>query len=819
MIQNIVKAAIRNILHRKMFSFINVLGLSIGISAALVIFLIVDYELGYDKYEPDGSRIYRVVVDAKYNGIQAYGTAMPAPLASAVQREVTGVEQTVPVMTFQGDGNASVSPMQKAAAKPVVFKKQTDVIFTNAEYFTLMPHQWIAGSAKASLQEPFTVVLSESRAKQYFPSVSPADALGKTITYNSDITVTVSGIVKDLDKRTTLTGAEFISYATIAKTHLQDDFMMNVWDDAMAYSMLYVKTSAGTDPKQVEKQLYTLINKYNPKTNKDQVNTTEFKLQPLYDVHFNDHYVAFNQRIAHLSTLYGLLAIAAFLLVLGCINFINLTTANAAQRAKEIGIRKTMGSSRKQLVFQFLGETFFVTLLATLLSVLFTPFLLRLFETFTPAGLQFSFSQHPYLLLFLLLLTLVIGLVSGFYPALFLSRYKPAIVLKSQSAVSGSETRHAWIRRSLTVSQFVIAQFFIIATFMVSKQISYSLNADMGFQKEAILNFNLPSARKDSTVASRNEFILNQLSAMPGVAKVSTGFLPPATEGAAFGNIAFRDGAKEIKENVQVRWGDDEYLSVYGIKLRAGRNVMPVDSLHECLINETYAKILGFTNPRDAINQQLSWNDKSYTIVGVMNDFWEHSTKMSVDPVVFKYGKGDFVHIALQRDAATWSQTIAAIGKTYKSLYPEEDFSYTFFDDTIAKFYTEEQSTAKLLAWATGLSVIISCLGLLGLVMYTINTRTKEIGIRKVLGASVANLISILSGDFVKLIGIAILIATPIAWWATYKWLQNFAYKTGMNWWVFVLAGLCMMLFALLTLGFKTIRAAIANPVKSLRTE
>lgn len=819
MLKNYLVTAFRNFWRNKVFSAINVLGLSIGISAALVIFLIVDYELGYDKYEPDGERIYRVVVDAKYNGVQAYGVAMPAPLANAVQREVTGVEETVPVMTFQGDGNATVSIARKGAAKPVVFKKQTDVIFTNPEYFVLMPHQWLAGSPQASLSDPFNVVLSESRAKQYFPSVPLTEVVGKTINYNDDVDVTVSGIVKDLDERTTLIGAEFISYSTIAKTHLKENFMMDVWNDAMAYSQLYLKTNTGTNPLQIEKQLYALISKYNPNTNKDDANTTRFKLQPLDDVHFNEHYVAFNQRIAHLSTMYGLLAIAAFLLLLACINFINLTTANAAQRAKEIGIRKTMGSSKKQLVFQFLGETFFITLLATLLSVVFAPFLLRLFKTFIPPGLQFNLLQHPYIIIFLFLLTVVVSFISGLYPALFLSRYKPAIVLKSQSSVSSGETRHAWIRKTLTVSQFAIAQFFIIATFMVSKQISYSLNADMGFQKEAILNFNLPNAKSDSTIKSKNEVFANKLAAIPGIAKFSKGFLPPATEGAAFGNIAYRDGKKEIKENVQVRWGDENYLGVYGIKLIAGRNVTPVDSIHECLINKNYAQLLGFTDPQHAINQQLSWNDKPYTIVGVMNDFQEHSTQFLIDPVVFKYGSGGFMHVALQRDAGTWSNTIAAIGKAYKSLYPEEDFDYTFFDDTIAKFYTEEQNMAKLLTWATALCVVISCLGLLGLVMYTINTRTKEIGIRKILGASVANLISILSKDFVQLVAIAFLIATPVAWWATYKWLQNFAYKTQMSWWVFMLAGLCMMLFALFTLGFKTIKAATANPVKSLRTE
>ena len=341
----------------------------------------------------------------------------------------------------------------------------------------------------------------------------------------------------------------------------------------------------------------------------------------------------------------------------------------------------------------------------------------------------------------------------------------------------------------------------------------------MGFKKEAIMNFNLPRSIKDSISKSKAEVFMNELASVTGIANASKGFLSPATEGAAFGNIVYKDGRKEVKEQVQVRWGDEHYLDVYQIKIIAGRNVRAADSINECLINEDYAKRMGFTNPKDALNKQVEWNEKKFTITGVMHDFHQHSTHGLIDPVVFKYGSGDFVHIALQPGSAAWSKTIAAIESKYKSLYPGEDFNYSFFDETIAKFYTEEQNTAKLLSWATGLAVLISCLGLLGLVMFTINTRIKEIGIRKILGASVTNIVSMLSTEFIKLVSIAFVIAAPIAWWAAYKWLEDFAYRTSMSWWVFALAGVFMLLIALITLSFQTIRAAMANPVKSLRME
>ncbi len=542
-----------------------------------------------------------------------------------------------------------------------------------------------------------------------------------------------------------------------------------------------------------------------------------FHLQPLNDVHFNIQYASVGGRTAHLPTLYGLLAIAAFLLLLGCINFINLTTANATHRAKEIGIRKTMGSSKKQLVFQFLGETFFITFIATILSVCLTPFLFNVFKDFIPPGLNLSILQQPSIFLFLLLLTLFVSFISGLYPALILSGYKPVLVLKNQSFANSSETRHAWIRKALTVSQFVIAQFFIIATIMVSKQINYSLNSDLGFNKDGIITFDTPH----DTVTAHTQQLLNNINAIPEVQVASSGFLSPADVGVAYTNVSYPP-KKDVQTQIQFRWGNPAYIDVYKLKLLAGRNVAPSDTFREFLINDAYAKLLGFQKPNDALGKYLSFNGKLMPVVGVMQNFHDQSTHAPIFPLVFADGNGSTFHVRLKPNTAggfAWHNAISKIQKAYNQLYPEEDFNYKFYDDTIAKMYEQEQQTASLLSWATGLAIFISCLGLLGLVMYTINTRTKEIGIRKILGASVTNIVSVLSTDFIKLVCFAFLIAAPLAWWAIYKWLQNYAYKTAMSWWVFILAGSGMLLIALITLSIQTIKAAIANPVKSLRTE
>ncbi len=817
MLRNYFITAFRNFWRNKMFSTINVLGLSIGISAALVIFLIAYYEFSYDRFEKDSDRIYRVVLDAKFNGTEGHSAAVPSPLGSAIEHEVTGVEKTVPVFQFQGDATATVNITKKGSDKPVVYKHQPNIVFTTQQYFSLLPYRWLAGSPAVALNEPFAVVLTQSRANQYFGSLPATDIIGKQLSYNNDITATVTGVVEDLNENTSLTATEFLSFPTIAKTGLQDQFMMAVWNDWMSYTQLYIKLAPGSTPHKIEGQLKAVLAKYNKTANRDEANTMSFHLQPLDDVHFNSRYPGVGQRLANKSTLYSLLCIAFFLLLLACINFINLTTANAVQRAKEIGIRKTMGSSRKQLVFQFLGETFFVTLIAAIISFLFTPLLLQLFADFIPAGVRFAPFQQPSILLFLGGLVLLVSFLSGLYPALILSGYKPVLVLKSQSLVHGGETRHAWVRKTLTVSQFVIAQFFVIATFMVSKQIHYSLNADLGLRKDAILTFDMPR----DTVASHTQQLLNSINAIPEVQLASTGFMSPAGEGVAFTNVVYAP-KPEVKANIQIRWGDPEYINIYGIKLLAGRNVAPSDTMREFIINDTYAKLLGFTKPEDAIGKSLLFNGKLMPVVGVMQDFHDQSMHAHISPMVFSGSKGSTIHIRLQPNngaGSVWQTGIRKIQQAYKKLYPEEDFQYQFFDDALAKMYQNEQNISKLLQWAAGLTIFISCLGLLGLVIYTTNSRTKEIGIRKVLGASVGSIISILSKDFVQLVLIAFLIAAPAAWWASYKWLEDFAYRTPMSWWIFVVSGSFMLLMALATLSLQTVRAAIANPVKSLRTE
>lgn len=811
MLKNFFIVTFRNLWRHKFFSLINIVGLAIGISTSLVIFMVVSYEFSFDQFEPDKDRVYRIVLDMNRDGFESHSAAVPAPLAKVVKEEVPRIEQAIPIFSFPGDAKADVH-INRSENKLITFKKQEAIVFTNLDYLGLLHYRWIAGDPTSALLQPFQVVLTQSRASTYFPNMPAAEIIGNRLTYN-DLEVTVTGIVQDLKQISDFRGKEFISVNSIGASALKEDLMFDVWDDWMSYSALFVKLAPHETPLQVSKELNVLYNKHKKKDS--YFSKINLSLLSLADMHFDNRYQSFDSRIAHKPTLYGLIAIASFLLLLGCINYINLTTAQASKRAKEVGIRKSMGGAKKQLMLQFLGETFFMTLLATLLSVLIVPFLLHAFTDFIPEGLTLSFLWNPKMMLYLILITISVSILAGLYPAFILSGYRPMQVLKNQQLLNFGQSRQTLIRKGLTVSQFIIAQFFVISTVLISKQIYFVLHADMGFEKEAVLTFSTPR----DTVDIHRAQIKQRLEAIPGIARVSNGFAAPAMEGGAFSNITYHNGKEEIKPNVHIRWGDEDYFELYQIRLIAGRQAVQSDSIAEIVVNERFTKEIGFPQPEKALGKFISYNDKQVPIVGIMNDFHTQTMRAEIAPVMFQNRPGNTFHIKLQSEPFNWPKVVASIEKLYKEVYPEGDFKYEFIDDTIQKFYKKEQATASLLAWATGLAIFISCLGLLGLVTYTTNSRTKEVGIRKVLGATIMQIITLLSKDFIRLVLIAFAIAAPIAWWMIHEWLKDFAYKTDISWWVFFVSCVGMLIIALAVLGIQTLKTAMANPTKSLRDE
>ena len=692
-----------------------------------------------------------------------------------------------------------------------IFHKQERVTFVDENYFRIFPHQWLAGDT-TSLKQPYNVVLSQSNAQLYFPDISPEEIVGQTVIFGDTLRTIVNGVVKDLQSNSDFEYKSFISLPTIpVEESLTSQFSWGDWRSSG--TSLIIKLYPGTNASQINKSLAVFIKTLA----KDAVNPSDhYYLQPLRDVHTNKELGG----TVDISILRNLSLLVVFLLLLGAINFINLCTAQSSMRAKEIGIRKTLGSSKKQLVFQYLSETFLLTTLAAVISLLITPPLMASFTGFIPDGLKFNFLLHqPGVLVFLLLLIFVVSLLAGLYPAFILAKLRPSLVLKSQAFSKSGTTRTVWLRKILIVFQFVIAQVFLIGMLVVHKQVHYSMQKDMGVRKNAIIYFRMPERLYlNLDMGVKDGYIKNQLKSIPGVMEAGLGSFPPVSDISPVTRIVSQDD--NAKYMVDARFGDTAYLNIYNIKLIAGKNVSACDTPCEALINETLAKQLGYLQPQKALGHVVATNGSFLQIVGVTKDFNLASVRTPIHPFIFYNDKNAAtMQVALQPNPDTWRRTIARIEGVCKKIYPNWDFDYTFFDKSIENLYKEDEQLSQLLDWAAAVAILISCLGLLGLVIFMANSRTKQIAIRKVLGATVAGIVALLSKDFMRLLLLGIIIALPIAWWQTHNWLQNFAYHTGLSWWIFASSGIIMIIIALMILCIKIVKTARANPVKSLRME
>ncbi|MGN6419478.1 MAG: FtsX-like permease family protein [Pseudobacter sp.] len=816
MFKTYLYTAFRSLWKNKAFTVLNILGLSIGICAALVIYLMVSWDFSFERAVPDHKRIYRVVSNFISADDRFYNCGVNVPLVNAIPTNITGLEEAAPLRSLSDMLKVSVNPGSEQKA---IFKNQEGFIYTYPSYFKILPYQWLSGTPDASLSNPNQVVLTTESADKYFPGIPYEQLAGKQLYLEDTLITTVSGIVKTRTDRTDFRFIGFLSYSTLTRPGMQPHDW-NEWDNTTNDNQILVKLPAGTSPAGIERQVTGLFRKNFPRDLKNS-DDQFYTLQPLTEIHFDGRYGNFDHRLANKNTLYGLLTIAGFLLLLGCINFINLTTAQSSTRAKEIGIRKTMGSSKKQLIVQFMGETFLLTLLATVLSCLLTPLALRLFADFIPPGIQFPATGDPGIWIFLAAMVLVVSFLSGIYPALVLSGFRPVQVLKNYSSTGNAHTRRVILRKSLTVSQFVVAQVFIVATLLVSKQVSYTLNKDIGIRKDAIVFIRTPWGENNP---QKRELLAAKLRAIPEIAMVSIGGHPPASRSIWTSTIKYVNGQKEIEASIDIKVGDSNYVNVYQLPIVAGRNTRQSDTLSELLINQTYAKLLGFSNPADAVGITLSWDDKNIPVAGVVHDFNQKTLHEAIRPLAISNqgSRLTTMHVLLHpqnADGSTWKNALAKAEQAFKSVYPDLDYKANFFDESLANAYESEQKTSRLMAWTAGLAILISCLGLLGLVTFTTVQRTKEIGVRKVLGASVTQIVTMLSKDIIALVAIALLIAIPLAWIGLHQWLQQFAYRTNISWWLFLVTGGLTILVALVTLSLQTIRAALADPVKSLRSE
>jgi putative ABC transport system permease protein len=816
MLKNYFKIALRNVARNKVFAMINALGLAIGISACLLIYIVTSFELSFDTFHQDRNRIYRIVTEiqnaaSKTNPI----STIPDPAAKVIRASVSGLEAVAMFHVYYPkvaipDGDKIVKRFFPSNETNVTSK----VILAEPQYFEIFKYDWLQGNPVTALSEPFKVVISENEAIKYFGEIPLDQIMGKVIVYDDSLRVTVSGIVKDFDKNTDFKFRDFISYSTIQHSFLKNQGNWDNWGGWNGDTQVFVKLNDHVRPEKVDAQFPKIVKNY-MKLSPD--NQAMFLLQPLGDIHFNGDFKDSYSRKAHLPTLYGLMAIAAFILIIASINFVNLSTAQSVQRAKEIGIRKVLGSRRINIIIQFLCEIFLLTLFAVGLSLLIMKPVIYFFHDLLPPGIELGF-YNPITIVFLLILTIATSLLAGFYPAKVLSGYLPVISLKGDG--SQQVTQGGYLRKALIVFQFTVSLIFIIATLIIGNQIRFMLNKDMGFDKDAIINVSTDGNYPRSQV----KVFAERLKGLADVQKVSLNYGPPADLSHGGTTISYNN----VEVNTTFLGTDENYIPLYQLKIIAGRNIYSSDTIRELVINENCARGLGFKKPEDAVGKLVEFGfsngpvDVKRPIVGVVADFHSQSLHDPISPVTIANDRGRTVAIKLSSQSThpkEFQTAMTQIEKVWKSVYPNDPFEYRILDEQISKFYDSYQKTNQIMNTAMFIAIFISCMGLFGLASFTAAQRRKEIGVRKVLGASVSSIVSLLSKDFLKLVILSMMLASPIAWYFMSNWLNDFAYRINFSLWIFIVAGSIALFIAFATVSIQAVKAAIANPVKSLRSE
>ncbi len=807
MIKNFIKTAFRTLLKNKGFTAINVLGLALGLATCMLIVFYVLDELSYDKFNVNADRIYRVNNDIKFGGITNSYAVSPAPMATALLAELPEIENTVRFRdqgSFQvKKGNQNIREMRR--------------IYADASVFSVFTLPMIAGDPKTALKDPRTVVITENTAKKYF---NTTNAVGKTLTVNDSILYKVTGIIHDMPKQAHFNYDFFVSMESLADSK-------NVSWVSNNY-VTYVLLKKGVSPQAVEAKFPGLIKNHVGSQLEAIIhlsydafqktgNYFRLNLTPVTDIHLHSNRVAELGANSDVKYVYMFSAVAIFILLIACVNFMNLSTARSSNRAREVGVRKVLGSPRKFLVAQFLSESVMVTFVATAIAVFGAWALLPLFNQISGKELAFTTQTFVWLTPTLILLVIVIGCLAGSYPALFLSAFRPIDVLKGKLS---SGFKGGWLRSFLVVFQFAISIFLIIGTLVIYNQLKYIQNRDLGFKRDQILVIH-----NVYTIGSQTKVFKEDIKKFPEVANLTlTGFLP--NEGYNNNTTFFQDHSMDSKKALTTAvWAVDEnYIPTLGMKVIAGRNFskqMSTDT-SAVIINESAARRLGFTDP---LNKQLYYptdnmakNIKPVHIIGVIKDFNFKSLRENISPMVLSYGD-DWGALGIKVKAVNIPSLVAKIKDRWKALAPNQQFDYSFMDDDFDADYRAEQRVGTIFITFTSLAIVIACLGLFGLAAYAAEQRTKEIGIRKVLGARVSTIVRMLSVDFLKLVLISILVAGPFGWFWAHSWLNSFAYRENVQWWVFAVAGFGAIAIAFITISFQSIKAALSNPVNSLKSE
>ncbi|GCC52703.1 hypothetical protein SanaruYs_29410 [Chryseotalea sanaruensis] len=793
MYKNYFATAWRNLNKKKVYASINIAGLALGIGCALLIFSLITHHLDFDNFHADSDRIYRFVTEEHRDQID-YDGSVPPVFGKAFREDYTFGEKVARLCTIDeqliavGEGSD-------------IRKFSEEIAFAEPEFFSIFNFPLASGNADKVLSGANTAIITERIAKKYF---GDEPALGKTFRFENRIDFTISGVLKDIPENTDFRSEIYFSYSTInqySEWYASDD----AWGGISSSIQTFVRLQPGVNPQEVEKVLPDYVKKYRAKSK----NVHHYKLQAISDVHFNARYGGKMDK----STLWVLAAIGLLLVFTACLNFINLATAQAITRAKEVGVRKVLGSARAQLFWQFTIETGVIVLLASAIAFSGAYLILPNLNTFFDTRISLDLFLNTRLLLFLALLILLVTLLSGAYPGIILSRFKPVAALKGR--LQGQQGGSFNIRRGLIIVQFTISQILLIGLIIMMQQMKYFSNTNMGFAHDATVM--IPTGSNDEKLKT----LKDQFLALPDVENVSLCFAAPASDDMWTTSLLFDNRSESETFSISFKGADENYLSTFDLELVAGRNFTASDTAREFLVNEKTITKLGLSSAEEILGRQLSANGGSLNgpVVGVIKDFHDRSFQSDIQPLFITTSLEHYNALAVKIKMNNISNTLAALEKNWSAAYPELIYSYSFLDDQIASFYQKEQRMITMVQVFSCIALLIGCIGLYGLVSFLAVQKTKEIGIRKVLGSSVTQILTIFGKEFSYLLLIAFIIAAPITWLLMSNWLSGYTYRIDIDLWIYALELGIISAIVLFTVGYQSLKAAIVNPVESLKSE
>jgi len=808
MLRNYFKIALRNLLKYKFISGINLFGLTVGLTCCLLILAYIINELSYDKYHPGAKNIYRVertFMNPETGALSLELGSVAPPFAPFLLNDFKEIKKLTRLLS---NGNTSFKYDDK------IFNEQ-NVYFADENLFSIFKVEVLRGNPAKALNDPYSVMLSQEIAKKYFGNDDP---LIKEVRLDNQLTCKVTGVYKAFPANSHLHPSVMISFNTLRDSAVYGERgLRENWGNNSF--LTYIELPENYDPKKMEAQFPAFQNRHIPQDGDSKVKPSDYSrlsLKKMTDIHLFSHTDYEAEENGNIKRVYIFSAIALFILLIGCINYMNLSTARSLLRAKEIGVRKVVGAKRPELIAQFLSESVLLSWVATFLAFGLTWLALPWLNKLSGQQLAIETLLNWKIIAPILLVPFVVGILAGLYPALFLSSFQPIKVLKGYMKVGGANVS---LRKMLVVVQFSISIILIIATAVVFQQLRYMQGKSLGFSKDHVVNLNYASSLNDSYEAFKTELLANSsIQSVSRSSRIPSGRLLDAM-GSQINN---GDSLAPTKADIKFVVADEGFVPAFGLKTVAGRNFSKEFGLDTSsfVVNEAAVKVLGLKSAQDAIGKQFAYGNRKGQLVGVINDFHFESLHQRILPMVFFMSANNrYSNLSVKIAGNNVPGALAHIEKVWKKFLPESPYDYTFLDSRFERLYESEQRQGTIFTVFACIAIFIACLGLLGLSAFAISQRVKEIGIRKVLGADTGNIVGLLSKDFLKLVIVAAIIAFPVAWLMMNKWLEDFAYRVDIAWWIFLIAGIIAAFVAFATISFQAIKAAHANPVKSLRTE